>query len=68
LEKFLNEFEGEKLVAGGRYDATDVAAVKRFQQKYAAQILTPYKLTKPTGEVMSSTLAQINKLYCEDKK
>jgi hypothetical protein len=64
LEKFLNEYEGEKLIAGGEYDGTDQAAVKRFQEKYKDDVLTPHGLTAPTGEVMTSTIAKINEIYC----
>ncbi len=65
LEKFLNEYEGEKLVVGGIYDAADVAAVKRFQEKYADEILKPFGLNSPTGLVLSSTRKKINDLYCQ---
>jgi len=64
LEKFLNTYEGEKLVEGGVYDGTDQAAVKRFQEKYAKDILTPAGLSRGNGLVLSGTRAKINELYC----
>ena len=67
LEKFLNEFEGEKLVVGGVYDGLDQAAVKRFQEKYAEEILRPFGLSRPNGLVLEGTRRQINKLYCQKK-
>ena len=68
LEKFLNTYEGEKLVEGGVYDGTDQAAVKRFQKKYADDILAPAGLRSPTGLVLDSTRKKINALYCAHKK
>ncbi len=68
LEKFLNEYEGEKLITGGVYDGTDQAAVKRFQEKYADDILRPAGLTRGNGLVLSGTRKKINELYCAAQK
>ena len=68
LEKFLNTYEGEKLIAGGVYDGTDQAAVKRFQEKYRKDILDPAGVRNPNGLVLAGTRAKINALYCAQKK
>jgi hypothetical protein len=64
LEYFLYTFEGEDISMDGVYGTSDIAAVKRFQQKYRTTILTPYGLSQPTGRVQESTLYVINTLYC----
>jgi peptidoglycan hydrolase-like protein with peptidoglycan-binding domain len=61
LEKFLNDYEGESLKIDGIYGYTDVLAVKRWQQKYKANILTPMKLKQPTGTVYTSSMRQIER-------
>ncbi len=68
LEKFLNTYEGEKLIAGGVYDGTDQAAVKRFQEKYRTAILDPAGVASPNGLVLKGTRKQINALYCKAQK
>ncbi len=64
LEIFLNEKQGESLVVDGVYGAEDVAAVKRFQQKYASEVLGVWGLSEPTGYVYRTTLMKINSFYC----
>jgi peptidoglycan hydrolase-like protein with peptidoglycan-binding domain len=64
LVSFLNENEGESLVEDGSYDATDVAAVKRFQKKYTEQILAPWGESVPNGRVYRTTAAKINLMSC----
>lgn len=67
LQLFLNEFEGEKLNITGIYDRETLEAVKRFQRKYAPEILWPWKITIPTGNVFQTTLKKINEIYCRQK-
>jgi peptidoglycan hydrolase-like protein with peptidoglycan-binding domain len=64
LETFLNEKQGESLVVDGVYGIEDVAAVKRFQQKFASEVLGVWGLTEPTGYVYRTTLMKINSFYC----
>lgn len=64
LEYFLYTFEGENIEMDGIYSPSDVAAVKRFQEKYRSTILAPYGLSRPTGRVQEATLYVINTLYC----
>lgn len=61
LETFLNTYEGEKLKVDGIYGKADIAAVKRWQQKYRKQILTPMKLRNPTGTVYTASMRQIER-------
>jgi hypothetical protein len=47
----------------GMYGSTTMAAVKAFQEKYAADILTPNSLKMGTGRLGKSTEAKMNTLY-----
>jgi VCBS repeat-containing protein len=60
LQRFLNDFEGERLAVDGSYDADDNAAVERFQRKYAREILDVWNLTEATGFVGITTRLKIN--------
>lgn len=64
LETFLNEKQGESLPVDGEYSLDDVEAVKRFQQKYASEVLGIWGLNEPTGYVYRTTLMKINSFYC----
>ena len=66
--EFLNAGEGEKLAVDGMYKTEDVAAVKRFQQKYGDQILAPWGEKTPTGKVLKTTTAKINLMMCATQK
>jgi peptidoglycan hydrolase-like protein with peptidoglycan-binding domain len=65
LQQFLKSLGGdiypEGFVTGNFYTLTE-QAVKRFQERYASEILTPWGLTKGTGYVGSTTRAKINEL------
>ncbi len=66
LQVFLNKNEGEtEITETGAYDSKTVAAVKRFQAKYASEILTPWGITEPTGSVYHTTKKKINELTCD---
>lgn len=61
---FLSVQEGEPLLMDGSYDEDDIQAVKRFQLKYRAEILTPWGIAHPTGLVSRMTIDKINALQC----
>ena len=66
LQSFLNAYEGENLSETGSYDMLTQAAVKRFQSKYAADILSPWGITSPTGNVYYTTQKKVNQVACGD--
>lgn len=61
LQQFLNTYENEKLVVDGIYKKQDIAAVKRWQEKYRVAILAPMQLKKPTGTIYSLSMRQIER-------
>ena len=46
----------------GTFGAVTQAAVSKFQQKYAAEILTPQGLKAPSGDVKAATRDKLNQL------
>ncbi len=64
LQKFLNQFEGAKLTVNGAYDASTIEAVKSFQAKYASEILAPWGISTPTGNVFITTRVKIDEISC----
>lgn len=66
LQSFLNAYEGEELEENGKYDGESQAAVKRFQTKYAVDILAPWGITRPTGNVYYTTQKKVNQMACAD--
>ena len=67
LQKFLNKYEGFKLVVDGIYGTNTFNAVKVFQKKYSKDILDPSGLKNPTGFVYTATVKKINGIVCSVK-
>ena len=67
LQNFLNMSESENLEVDGLYKKVDVEAVKRFQTKYADQILSILSEPKATGKVGRTTVVKINLMLCSTK-
>ena len=65
LQIFLNSNLGINLPTTGFFGPLTLAAVKQFQLKYAAQILSPWGIESPTGYVYKTTVAEINALACQ---
>lgn len=55
--------DGESITITGTFDLQTQAAVIAFQNKYAAKILIPQGLTRGTGHVGVSTIAELNGLF-----
>ena len=64
LQYFLQKQGDTGVVINGVYDDTTIAAVNRFQVLYATDILYPWGLTMPTGDVSVTTLHKINEIHC----
>ncbi len=65
LQTFLKNDEGNSsLTVNGNFGPATYNAVVAFQNKYRADVLTPWNLTKGTGWVYMTTKKKINDLYC----
>lgn len=65
LQYFLKSTEGMNVNVTGIFDSQTLAAVNAFQAKYAADILAPWGVSTPTGQVYSTTMKKINELFCK---
>jgi len=65
LQDFLRTREGFTSVAtSGTYDVATQQAVIAFQERYAADVLTPWSQTQGTAYVFRTTQKKINDLWC----
>lgn len=60
LQIFLNKHMGESIPVTGFYGDITLNAVKRFQEKYADEILRPWGIAEATGYVYKTTQRMIN--------
>jgi len=66
LQRFLKEYEGfTNLAVTGFFDIETDKAVRAFQDKYGADILTPWALPSNTGYVYYTTKKKVNEIYCQ---
>jgi hypothetical protein len=68
LEIFLRDGRGEEVVPDGIYDAFSIEAIKRFQLENINDILAPWGIDYPTGQVYFTTRKKINEMYCNGEK
>ena len=65
LQEFLNKYESNRLLVNGVFDLPTLEAVKRFQDKYAKDVLkSSWGLSCNTGYVYITTLAKVNDIVC----
>jgi subtilisin family serine protease len=68
--KFMQEYLHETypdVTATGRFDISTRNAVIRFQETYTKEVLTPWRLTKGTGFVGTTTRAKMNEILGQDR-
>ncbi len=67
IKKYLNEQEGENLTLNSNYDFELITAIKRYQNKYAKEILEPwYTVTQASGKIDKTTRGHLNKMMSKD--
>jgi hypothetical protein len=64
LQAFLSGEMGTTTPVTGLFDEQTEAAVKAFQLKYADEILAPWGISEPTGQVYLLTQWKINGIAC----
>ncbi len=64
LQGFLNDYMKSGLAVDGGFGNKTESAVKAFQEARKENVLTPWKLTKPTGIFYKTSLAEAKRLMC----
>ena len=65
LQNFLNSINSSSTIAvTGNFDADTVDAVKAFQLAHVNDIMKPWGVVTPTGQVYITTLKKINEIAC----
>lgn len=65
LQTFLKNTEKLDVDINGKFDQKTVDAVKAFQAKYVNEIMAPWGVNTPTGQVFYTTKKKINEIYCK---
>ncbi|MGB3988163.1 MAG: peptidoglycan-binding domain-containing protein, partial [Minisyncoccales bacterium] len=65
LQEFLNLFENAGLEVTGIFTKEDEAALIRWQEKYASDVLSPWGLTQGTGFLYTTSLSKMRELFLE---
>lgn len=65
LQKFLRDTEELDVEVTGNFDEKTKSAVESFQAKYVDEIMLPWGVTTPTGQVWYTTKNKINEIYCK---
>lgn len=66
LQEFLIKYNYGAFTPTGFFGPLTEAAVKAFQTKYAAEVLTPWGINAPTGLAYLTTIRQINLIECPE--
>ena len=64
IQSFLNDYMTSGLSVDGKFGTKTDEALKSFQQKHSDKILTPWRLTKPTGIFYLTTQTEVNNIIC----
>ena len=65
LQLFLRDIEKLDVNTTGIFDNKTFAAVEAFQAKYVEDIMRPWGVSTPTGQVWYTTKKKINEIYCK---
>ncbi len=66
VQNFLNDYFKLNIPVTGFFGPQTDSGVKKFQTKFADEILKPWKLNSPTGIVYLTTTTKINKIMCPE--
>ena len=64
LQVFLKTVEKIDVDVTGIFDNKTFEGVKAFQGKYLADVMGPWGVTTPTGQVWYTTKKKVNEIYC----
>ena len=65
LQTFLRNNEKLNVDINGNFDVKTFEAVKSFQNKYKSEIMDPWGIKAPTGNVYYTTKNKINNILCK---